>query len=285
MRVDPLVIGLVLLAAVMHASWNAVVKSDRDRLASMGIVMATGAVICLALVPFVNFPAPAAWPWLLSSIVIHNFYFYFLLSAYAHGDLSHVYPIARGLGPVLVAIFSSTIAGETLSAVEAGGVTLVSIGILTVALANGVPRGSDWRPTLYALITGITIAGYTFSDGLGARHSGDALGYIVWLNIFEGPWVIAVALWKRRGLMVPYLAQNWTRNVGGGVIATLGYGIAIWALSLGAMAHVAALRETSVIFAALIGTLLLREAFGLRRVLAAVLVVSGLLLMNLPIGR
>jgi drug/metabolite transporter (DMT)-like permease len=285
MRVDPIVICLVLLAAVMHASWNAVVKTDRARLASMGIVMLRGAVFCRFFVPFVKFPLPAAWPWLLSSVIIHNFYFFFLLSAYAHGDLSHVYPIARGLGPVLVAIFSSAIAGEQLSAIEAGGVTLVSMGILTVALANGVPRGADWRPTIYALITGVTIAGYTFSDGLGARHSGDAFGYIVWLNLFEGPWVIAFALWKRGALLGPYLAQHWKRNVGGGIIATLGYGIAIWALSQGAMAHVAALRETSVIFAALMGTLLLREAFGLRRVLAAFLVVAGLLLMNLPIGR
>jgi drug/metabolite transporter (DMT)-like permease len=284
-KLDPTIAGLILLAALMHASWNAVVKSDRDRLASIGVVMMTGAVICLALTPFVKFPDQAAWPWLLASVIIHNFYYFFLLSAYAHGDLSHVYPIARGLGPVLVAIFSSAIVGESLSAVEAGGVTLVSIGILTVALANGVPRGSDWRPTIYALITGVTIAGYTFSDGLGARHSGDAIGYIVWLNVFEGPWVLAVAFWKRGALLGPYFAAHWKRNVGGGIIATLGYGIAIWALSLGAMAHVAALRETSVIFAALMGTLLLRESFGLRRVVAAGLVVGGLLLMNLPIGR
>lgn len=285
MRLDPMVAGLVLLAALMHASWNAVVKSDSDRLVSFGLVMFSGTVLGLIALPFVAPPSLACWPYLVASIVIHNFYYYFLLSAYAHGDLSHVYPIARGLGPLLVAALSGRLIGEALSPVEGMGVVVVSLGITGIAFSRGWPRLLERRATLYALATGVTIAGYTIADGLGARASGSAIGYIAWLNILEGPWVIAVALWRRGGRMLPYLRQHWWRGAAGGVIATLGYGIAIWALSLGAMAHVAAVRETSVLFAALIGTILLKEAFGARRVLAAAMVVAGLLLMNLPIGR
>src|SRR5262249_56921833 len=130
-----------------------------------------------------------------------------------------------------------------------------------------------------------TIAAYTLTDGSGARRSGDAFSYIAWLNVFEGPGLFAAVALKRGRAIGPYLRQHWKRGAAGGAVATLGYGIAIWALSLGAMAHVAALRETSVIFATLIGTLLLGEAFGKRRVIAAALVAAGLLVMNLPFHR
>src|SRR4051812_27347987 len=180
----------------MHASWNAIVKSDRDRLASFGIVMLAGTVMAALVVPFVAVPNAVAWPYLLASVLAHNFYYFFLLRAYAHGDLSHVYPIARGLGPLLVAATSGRLAGEYLSTVEAVGVALVSGGIASLALSRGWPRGHEWRPVLYALATGVAIAGYTLVDGLGVRASGDALSYIAWLNILEGPWVILIAIWK-----------------------------------------------------------------------------------------
>src|SRR5882672_9328984 len=126
MALTPLVTALVLCAALMHASWNALVKSDSDRLASFGVVMMAGSLIGLAIAPFVPLPAVAAWKWIAASVAIHVFYFFFLLRAYAHGDLSHVYPIARGLGPTLVAIFSGALIGEHLRLSEAGGVLLVS---------------------------------------------------------------------------------------------------------------------------------------------------------------
>jgi drug/metabolite transporter (DMT)-like permease len=280
-RLDPGIIALVLLAAVLHASWNAVVKSDADRLASMGLVMAAGSVFGVFVIPFVPLPAPEAWTFLAASALIHVFYYIFLLKAYRWGDLSHVYPIARGIGPLLVAILSGRLVGEVLSWHEVFGVSLVSGGIASLALSGGWPRGHQWRPVIYAVLTGITIAGYTFADGLGARHSGNALSYIAWLNFLEGPWVLVFAVLVRRRSIVPYLQRTWWRGLGGGFIATVGYGIAIWALSLGAMAHVAALRETSVIFAATFGALFLKESFGTRRILAAALVASGLVLMNL----
>lgn len=285
MKLDLAVAGLVLLSALMHATWNAIVKSDKDRLVSFGLVMIVGSVMGLVAVPFLPLPDLRAWPYLIMSMIIHNAYYFFLLRAYAHGDLSHVYPIARGLGPLLVALFSGVLIGEYLSAGEAGGVALVSLGIISLALANGWPRGHEWRPVAYAIATGMTIAGYTIVDGLGARSSGTALGYIAWLNIIEGPWVFGVAVWLRGRAIIPHLRQYAWRGVGGGVVATVGYGIAIWALSVGAMAHVAALRETSALFGTLIGTFILRESLGPRRIVAAVLIVTGLLLMHIPLLR
>lgn len=281
MRLDPGVVALVLLAALLHACWNAVVKSDSDRLVSMGLVMLAGALLGLAVVPFVPFPDPVAWPYLAASVLIHNFYYFFLLKAYRWGDLSHVYPISRGLGPLLVALASGRLIGEHLAPHEIGGVVLVSCGIASLAFGHGLPRGKEWRPVIYAVLTGVTISAYTIADGLGARHAGNALSYIAWLNVVEGPWVFLLAVALRRGGIVLYLRRSWWRGFAGGIVATCAYGIAIWALSLGAMAHVAALRETSVIFAAAIGAILLREGFGYRRIVAASIVAAGLVLMNL----
>lgn len=280
MKLDLAVAGVVLLSALLHACWNALVKTDSDRLVSMGLVMISGSVLGALAAPFLPLPDPQSWKWLVVSIAIHNFYYFFLLNAYAHGDLSHVYPIARGSGPLLVAVFSGALVGEHLTGFEYAGVVLVSVGIASLALAKGLPRGEEWRPTLYALATGVTIAAYTVADGLGVRASGHALSYIAWLNILEGPWVFLFALWMRGPGIMHHLRKYWWRGVGGGIVATFGYGMAIWALGQGAMAHVAALRETSSLWGALIGTILLGEAFGYRRVLAAATVVAGLLLMH-----
>ena len=283
-KIDPSVAGLVLLAALMHASWNAVVKSDPDRLTSFGVVMLVGCIIGLAMAPFVPLPDAAAWPYLLGSIAVHLFYYVFLLRAYALGDLSLVYPIARGLGPTLVAIMSGTLIGEFLDFRESVGVVLVSLGIAGLAFARGIPNFTERRAIGLAICTGFTIAAYTVLDGLGARLSGNALSYIVWLNLLEGPWIFVFAMWKRGPSIYPYMRQYWWRGAAGGVVATIGYGIAIWASSLGAIAHVSALRETSVLFATLMGTFLLGEKFGKLRIVAALVLVAGLLAMNFRIG-
>jgi len=282
LRLDPTIVGLVLLAALLHASWNAVVKSDKDRLLSMGVVMVAGALWGAAIAPFLPWPNFDAWPYMIASVIIHNFYYFFLLRAYAHGDLGHVYPIARGLGPLLVALMSGSVLHEALQLHEVIGVLLISGGII------GLSFGGGWQAllrdrwgTVFAVLTGCTIAGYTIVDGLGARVSGNALSYIAWLNITEGPWVLLIGFWRRGpDVAWAHVRQYGWRSAIGGVVAAIGYGIAIWALSLGAMAHVAALRETSVLFAALMGVFLLKERFGGRRVLAAVLIVCGLILMN-----
>jgi drug/metabolite transporter (DMT)-like permease len=296
---DPVVIGLLLAAALMHASWNALLKSDTgDRLATFGVIMLTGSLMSLPLAAFLPFPPQQAWLWLLASVIVHNFYYFFLLKAYATGDLSHTYPIARGLGPLLVAIFSGRLLGEYLRIQDGVGVALVSLGILTLAapqrLADGEPlshalRGRHRLATIYAALTGVTIAGYLFSDGLGVRAAGPTfehkLSYIVWLNICEGPWMIVAALYLRPLSVATFLRKGprgWWRGVVGGAIATIGYAIAIWALAAGPIAHVAAVRESSVLFGAVMGALLLGEPFGSRRIVAAAVILAGLILMNGP---
>ena len=291
MVVEPLIVGLLLLAGLMHASWNALLKSDTsDRLTTFGVIMATGTVMGLAVVPFVPAIEPAAWPYLALSVAIHILYYVFLLKAYSYGDLSHTYPIARGLGPLLVALVSGRLIGEHLRGQDIVGVVLLSCGLIALALPlrSVVPRpgGRHGLATLFAVLTGFTIAGYIISDGLGVRAAGPTfdhrLSYIAWLAVVEGPWLLALAVAIKPRSVRTHLRRNWWRGVVGGVIANVGYGIAIYALVLGPMAHVAALRETSVLFGALMGTLLLGEPFGARRVAAAGVIVIGLVLMNGP---
>jgi drug/metabolite transporter (DMT)-like permease len=291
MVVEPLVVGLLLMAALMHASWNAILKSDQsDRLATFGVIMTTGTLMGLCAVPFLPLIEPAAWKYLAASVTIHVLYYTFLLKAYSYGDLSHTYPIARGLGPLLVALVSGRFIGEHLRPQDILGVLLLSFGLIALAmpLRNVVPRPGSRHglATLFAVLTGFTIAAYIIADGLGVRSAGPTfqyrLSYIAWLCVVEGPWLLVLAIVLRPGTVWAHLRRTWWRGAIGGVIANVGYGIAIYALVLGPMAHIAALRETSVLFGALIGTLLLGEPFGLRRVAAAFVIVVGLVMMNGP---
>jgi drug/metabolite transporter (DMT)-like permease len=291
MVVAPLVIALLLAAALMHATWNALLKADRsDRLATFGVIMTTGTVMGLVAVPFLPMIEFAAWKFLATSVIVHVAYYTFLLKAYSYGDLSHTYPIARGLGPMLVALVSGQLIGEHLRVQDIVGVVLLSMGLVALALPlKGVVSASGGRhglATLFAVLTGVTIAAYIIADGLGVRSAGPTfehrLAYIAWLCVLEGPWLLVLAIVLRPQTVWKHLRRYWWRGAIGGVIANTGYGIAIYALVLGPMAHVAALRETSVLFGALMGTLLLGEPFGRRRVVAAAVIVSGLLLMNGP---
>jgi drug/metabolite transporter (DMT)-like permease len=291
MVVEPLVVGLLLAAALMHATWNALLKADRsDRLATFGVIMTTGTVMGLVAVPFLPAVAFAAWKYLAISVIVHVAYYTFLLKAYSYGDLSHTYPIARGMGPLLVALVSGQFIGEHLRTQDIVGVVLLSAGLVALAipLKSVVPKpgARHGLATLFAVLTGFTIASYIVADGLGVRAAGPdfnhRLAYIAWLCVLEGPWLLVLAVALRPDTVWSHLRRYWWRGVIGGVIANTGYGIAIYALVLGPMAHVAALRETSVLFGALMGTLLLGEPFGVRRVIAAAVIVSGLILMNGP---
>lgn len=291
MVVAPLIVALLLAAALMHASWNALLKADRsDRLATFGVIMTTGTIMGLVAVPFLPWIHPGAWKFLALSVIIHVAYYTFLLKAYSYGDLSHTYPIARGLGPLLVALVSGQLIGEHLRVQDILGVVLLSGGLVALALplksANPRPEGRHGLATLFAVLTGITIAAYIIADGFGVRAAGPTfehrIAYIAWLCVLEGPWLLVLAIALRPQTVWSHLKRTWWRGVIGGTIANVGYGIAIYALVLGPMAHVAALRETSVLFGALMGTLLLGEPFGLRRVAAAFVIVSGLVMMNGP---
>ncbi|MEE8535715.1 MAG: EamA family transporter, partial [Kiloniellales bacterium] len=261
--------------------WNALVKSGADRLLTMATVIGTNAAVALVLVPVVVAPAPASWPYLGLSAIIHIGYFVFLLQAYRFGDLSQVYPVARGAAPLMFAGGAALFVGEALSPLALGGLVLVSLAIGSFAFEGRRTGKRNSKPLLLAFATACFISGYTITDGLGVRASGSPLGFIAWLFLIDGLPLTVYALVVRRGRTVPYLRVHWKRDVAGGLMCALAYGLVIWALSLGAMAYVSALRETSVIFAVLIGWILLDEPFGRRRIATAILVGFGIAIMHL----
>jgi drug/metabolite transporter (DMT)-like permease len=271
----------MLVTAAMHAAWNLFVKGDVDRLSALTAMMAGGGLLFAPVIFFVPPPDPASWPFIALSIATHVGYYVFLLAAYRHGDLSLVYPIARGCAPLLVAVGGFWVAGEALNLWQSAGVALLSAGIASLALERGWPLGKDGHPALFALITACFIAGYSLTDGLGVRHSGSPLGYIAWLFLLEAIPLLGFCLLLRRQAFLAYLRARWPRALAGAVLSSGGYGIAIWAMSVATMASIVSLRETSVLFGAAFGALFLGERFGWRRILAAVAVVGGNLLLHL----
>jgi drug/metabolite transporter (DMT)-like permease len=272
---------LVLLAAAMHACWNTLVKKSNDRLAELAIVNFFSAVVALLALPWVGIPNPASWWFLLASTIIHSGYYFFLLQAYRVGDLSHVYPLARGVSPLVVALLSGIIAGETLSAGQLAAVALISVSVASLALQGRWRRRDELKPIAFAIATGLMIASYTLADGSGVRLSGNPAAYIAWLFVIDCLPLIGVALILRRRSLRQTLGLQWRTGFVGGVLALGAYGLVIWALSLGTMASVAALRETSVVMAAIIGTTLLGEPFGKERILAAVGVAAGVIVLRM----
>lgn len=272
---------LILLAALTHAAWNAIVKASGDHILTFAMLRAFGTGVGLIAVWFVPMPAPEAWPFLALSGAVHTAYYTLLMLAYRHGDLNLVYPIARGGAPMLVAGLAVLAAGEVPPPGKFFGIALVSAGILGLSFAKGWPRGADGKAVALAALTAVSVMGYTVVDGLGARASGDAIAYVVWLHLFEGPPFLVWALYMRHGRVLDHFAAHWRRGLAGGVFSFLAYGLVIYAMTQGAMAHVAALRETSVLFAALIGTFLLKESFGARRVMAAAVIVAGVVMLQL----
>lgn len=284
------VVGIVLLAAVLHATWNAVVKSGADRLLTQTAVIAVASLIGLLALPFLPVPPAASWPWLIGSVLIHLAYFHVLAASYEQGDFSQVYPVARGFSPLLVAALSPFLFREALSPAAAGGVAIISLGILSLAWSPTLFRRRPERPVVFALLTGLTIAGYSVVDAIGVRFAarlhGDAgaFGYIAWLFFLCGPALTLLVLPRRRGRVAAFLSADRGRSVGGGIVAAAAYGLVLWAFSLGAVAPVTALRETSVVIAAVIGAVLFGEAFGARRILSAAAVAAGIVLLHVNGG-
>lgn len=263
----------------MHASWNALVKAEdeADRLASMATLAAVGAVCSIPLVFVAELPARASWPWLAASICLHTCYCLFLVKAYQHGDLSSVYPLARGSAPPLVLVGGVVLLGESLGATQLLAVALVSCGV-----ASLVRGGAGQRRALgWAFATGVVIATYSMVDGVGVRKAGSALGYIAVLDIGFGVVVTTIALLKCRSRTLAYARREWRRGLGGGVLCFGAYALVLWAFQLGALAPVVALRETSVVFAAVIGARILGEPLGSRRLAAAAIVALGVVLLQL----
>lgn len=272
---------MVLAAALLHAIWNALVKVNGDRLVVITVIMLSQGLICLCLLPFAGFPVADAWPYILGSVVLHNSYCLFLVAAYRFGDLSHVYPLARGSAPMIVAIVSVVVVGEVLTSQSVLSVMLITLGIVTLALRRGAKGVEETRAVLFALGTGVFIASYTVVDGLGARINGNAHTYTFWLLALHGiPFALLTACLRRRQL-VTQIHLLWKTGISAGIASFLAYWIVIWAMTRAPLALVSALRETSVVFAVLFGVVLLKERLDIVRLGAVALTLAGTILLRI----
>jgi drug/metabolite transporter (DMT)-like permease len=259
---------------VLHASWNALLRAGNDRLWSMTVMCIAIALVCAALAFVFPIPARASWPCLILSAVLHVGYNLFLVRTYRSGDLGQTYPIARGSAPLLVSLGAALFAGEIPDPISMAGVLLVSGGIISLAFQG---RGLGLDSLAYALGTGCFIGAYSVTDGIGARLSGTPVGYTIWMCLLWGammPIVYVVARDWRSLIRGP--RETW-EALGGGIVALVAYGIIIVAMALSPMGPVSALRETSVVFAALIGRFFLNERLTAHRIAACIIVAVGAL--------
>ena len=271
----------VLGAGFLHAGWNALLKSapGGDALLDTATVVAGSAVWGLAVVPFVPLPAAASWPFMAVSATIHFGYYLTLAQAYRTGDLSFAYPLMRGTAPLIVALLGIAFLGELPTLPMGAGILLISAGIVSIAFVHH--RKHPPAAAYWAFANAAIIAAYTLVDARGARASGSAAGYVSWLIFLEGLPFLLWVLRRRGRAAVQYVRSSATRGLIGGACSLAAYGIVLWAMTQAPVAAVAALRETSVLFAALMGSLWLKEKFGLPRLAGAVSVVLGIAALKL----
>jgi len=279
---DAFVFAAVLIAAACHAGWNATIKGGLDPLATTVLISIGAAIVGAALLPVVGLPAGAAWPWCGASVLIHLFYFAALIESYRAGDMGQVYPIARGSAPLMTAVVTTTLVGERLGLASWGGIILLVAGVMLLSLRGGRDLTRlDRKAVGFALFTAVTICAYSVVDGVGARHAGSANAYSVALFVGIGPVMVIYALARRGRKVIPAMRRHWRLGLAGGTLQLGSYGIAIWAMTVAPIAIVAALRETSVLFGALIAIMFLKEPLRAGRVAAALMIVAGLTLIRL----
>jgi drug/metabolite transporter (DMT)-like permease len=285
------VVTVVLLAALLHASWNALVKAGPDKYLTTMLVACGAALISLPLLPLVPAPLPASWPWLGASACCQAIYYMLLAAAYRHGDMSQAYPLMRGTAPLLVALASLPLLGERLHLAQDIAVMLICGGVLVLCILRGPAAGADIaanraarrRSTTFALLNAGVIASYTMIDAVGVRRSGTPAGYAMWLFVLTA--ILLLLCSSRRWPELPVYARVHARVMllgGAGTLAS--YGLALWAMTLAPVAAVAALRETSILFAAAIAALFLRERLGPARIIAVTLIAAGAVVMRLAPG-
>jgi len=272
----------VLFAAACHASWNALIKVGLDPLSTTTLISVGSGIVAVVLVPFVGMPAWAAWPWLVLSIVVHLVYFAALIESYRTGDLGQVYPIARGSAPLMTATATTIFVGERLSTIGWTGIFAIVVGVLLLSARGGRDLAEiDRRAIGFALFTALTICAYSVIDGVGARLSGNPNAYSLWLFIGIAVVMVPYALYRDGPDVLPAMQRFWRRGFAGGALQLLSYGIAIWAMTVAPIAVVATLRETSVLFGAVIAVVVLKEPLRAVRIIAACLIVGGLILIRL----
>ncbi|MGH3237283.1 MAG: EamA family transporter [Streptosporangiaceae bacterium] len=271
------VILAVLAAAVTHATWNAIAHGIKDQTLAFALIGVGGIVVGIPLAIVATPPRADCWPYLLGSVGIHVFYNLLLMRCYRVGEFGQVYPLARGTSPLVVTILAAVFVHEHLALPQVGGVIVVSAGLAVLVLAGRRPGRAAF---LAAVGTGLTIAAYTTVDGVGVRLSGSPVGYIGWLMVLESLGVPMFALARRRDVLLKQRPRILLAGLAAGALSVLAYGLVLWAQTRGPLAPIAALRETSVIFGAIIATLIFREPFGRTRIAAAVLVAMGIVLLT-----
>jgi drug/metabolite transporter (DMT)-like permease len=274
----PTVVSLVLGAALLHATWNALLRSGADRLWSIVVMGIVSATVSLPFTWLLASPERASWPYIGLSAVLQISYCLFLVRAYRDGDLGQIYPIARGSSPMLVTLGAAVFAGENLGPVALSGVAMVSFGIIGMTFGRDRP---NVKSILAALATGLFIAGYTLTDGIGARLSGHPQSYAAWLFLFQGAPMPLIYMAIRGRLAIDLFDRQTLKAAGGGIISLLAYGVVIWALSRSPMGQVSALRETSILFAVLIGRVFLGERLTLGRIVAGVTIAIGAICLSI----
>jgi drug/metabolite transporter (DMT)-like permease len=274
----PLAVTLAVLgAAVTHATWNAIAHGIKDQTLAFALIGVGGIAVAIPLTVLAAMPRADCWPYLAGSVAIHVFYNLLLMRCYQYGEFGQVYPLARGISPVVVTILAAVFVHEHLALLQVGGVLVVSAGLATLVFAGRRPGRAAF---LAAVGTGLTIAAYTTVDGVGVRLSASPVGYIGWLMLLQSLCVPMFALLRRRDVILRQPRRVLAAGLVAGALSVLAYGLVLWAQTRGALAPIAALRETSVIFGAIIGTLVFREPFGRTRVAATVLLVAGIVLLN-----
>lgn len=270
----------ILCAALLHASWNALVKNSSDKIQGMLVLTLTHGCLGVVIACFVEIPKIEAWPWLLASVLFHVIYQCLLALAYNHGSLSRVYPIARGTAPLIVLLVSFLFLEDILVTMEILGILILGLGIF--GMAQGVFSNHESLKLLpYAFGSAIATAGYTLSDGIGARISEHATSYIAWLFILTVPVFIPLAILLKGFIVMKIPLKTWRVGSAAGVFSFLSYWVAIWAMTKASIPLVAALRETSILFAVLIGTFIFKEKITKQKTIAALFIVSGLVVMRL----
>jgi drug/metabolite transporter (DMT)-like permease len=273
-------VGIVLFAALLHALWNILLKNSGDK--RLTTVMLTGAAALLAalILPFLQPPDRASWPFLAASSAAEIGYFLLLAAAYRSGDMSHAYPIMRGTAPLIVASVSASVIGEALSRLEWLGVALICLGVLVLAL-HGRSPGPQRTTTLLALANAVTIAGYTLIDGLGVRRSHSPAAYTLCMYLVTGSLTLAWTLLTRGAELRAYVRGRLLVAFVAGAGIMSSYGLALWAMTVAPVALVAALRETSIVFATILSVVLLKERISAQRLVATSLIVAGALSLRL----
>ena len=269
---------ILLLSGLIHASWNAMVKATGDRVTMLGVLYGTMGVIALIALPFVPPLAEGAWIYLLPAGIVHVVYKFGIIKMYQHGDLGLVYPVARGIAPVGVMVLALLLADEIPTTIQITGIALVCMGLFGFLGRNA---GASFRALGYAILTGLIIASYTVLDGLGVRSTASPFSFAAWIFIIDGFGTLALTLYLRRGAFFTAALPILKIAIPGGAIAGFAYVAVMWALGQGTMGSVSAIRESSIVFAAIIGTLFLGEPMGSRRIIASIIVLIGIVVLNL----